>query len=136
MAKENKTIADNEVRKDKEAGPRVSINWDTSNMRSTYANVCNVSSTQEEVNIIFGTNKSWHSNQSELVLEITDRLILSPFTAKRLSMLLNNVLKEYESRYGEVQIGSVRPEYIFRHYFFRTSVNYCKAHRSRPCALF
>jgi hypothetical protein len=110
MAKENKTIADNEVRKDKEAGPRVSINWDTSNMRSTYANVCNVSSTQEEVNIIFGTNKSWHSNQSELVLEITDRLILSPFTAKRLSMLLNNVLKEYESRYGEVQIGSVRPE--------------------------
>jgi hypothetical protein len=95
-----------------EVNPRVNINWDTSDMRSTYANVCNVSSTQEEVNIIFGTNKSWHRGQSELTLEITDRLILSPFTAKRLSLLLNNVLKEYESRYGEVNVGQVKPETV------------------------
>lgn len=109
--KENKT--GNTIKADEvNPNPRVNINWDTSDMRSTYANVCNVSSTQEEVNIIFGTNKSWHRGQSELTLEITDRLILSPFTAKRLSLLLNNVLKEYESRYGEVNVGQVKPENV------------------------
>lgn len=115
MAKEKKALEESKVTKSEEAGPRVSINWDTSNMRSTYANVCNASSTQEEVNIIFGTNKSWQSGQSELTLEITDRLILSPFTAKRLSMLLNNILKEYESRYGEVKVGSAKPEEGSKH---------------------
>lgn len=115
MAKAEKEPNESKTPKTTQAGPRVSINWDTSNMRSTYANVCNVSSTQEEVNVIFGTNKSWQSGQSELTLEITDRLILSPFTAKRLSMLLNNVLEEYESRYGEVKVGSVKPETSAKH---------------------
>ena len=101
MAKAEKELKESKAAKGNETGPRGSIKWDTGNMRSTYANVCNVSSTQEEVNIVFGTNKSWQSGQNELTLEITDRMILSPFTAKRLSMLLNNVLKEYESRYGE-----------------------------------
>ena len=102
MSKDEKTPP---AAKEAEKSPRVSINWETGNMRSTYANVCNVSSTQEEVNFLFGTNKSWHSGQGELTLEITDRMILSPFTAKRLSILLGNVIKEYESRYGQINIG-------------------------------
>lgn len=105
MAKDDKTAPATKVAKAGEKAPRVSINWDTSNMRSTYANVCNASGTQEEVNILFGTNKSWHSGQVELTLEITDRMILSPFTAKRLSLLLNNVIREYEGRYGLINIG-------------------------------
>jgi hypothetical protein len=110
MVKVEKGAKESKTNENNEAGQRVSINWDTTSMRSTYANVCNVSSTQEEVNVIFGTNKSWQSGQGELTLEITDRLILSPFTAKRLSMLLNNVLKEYESRYGEVKISAGKIE--------------------------
>jgi hypothetical protein len=35
------------------------VNWDDSDMRSSYANVCNVSSTREEVVILFGTNQAW-----------------------------------------------------------------------------
>ncbi len=78
------------------------IRWDDSNMRSTYANVCNVASTREEVTLLFGTNQSWHTGQKELTVGLSDRIILNPYAAKRLSILLNNVVAEYESRFGEI----------------------------------
>ena len=78
------------------------IRWDDRNMRSTYANVCNVASTREEVTLLFGTNQTWHTGQKELTVDLTDRMILNPYAAKRLSLLLNNVIKEYESRFGEI----------------------------------
>jgi len=78
------------------------IRWDDSNMRSVYANVCNVSSTQEEVTLLFGTNRSWRSGQTEVAIELSDRVIVSPYAAKRLSRLLNSVVEEYENRFGEL----------------------------------
>jgi hypothetical protein len=80
------------------AGPRV--RWDDTNMKSSYANVCNVASTREEVVLLFGINQAWHSAQKEIPVQLTDRIILSPHAAKRLSALLDNVLREYETRFG------------------------------------
>ncbi len=80
------------------------LRWDDSKMTSTYANVCNVSSTREEVTLLFGTNQSWHTGQKELAIQLTDRIILNPFAAKRMALLLNNIMKEYESRFGELKI--------------------------------
>ena len=79
------------------------VRWDDANMASTYANVCNVSSTREEVTLLFGTNQTWHTGQQELAIQLTNRIILNPFAAKRLSILLNNIMKEYESRFGKLQ---------------------------------
>ncbi len=78
------------------------LNWDDSKMRSTYANVCNVSSTREEVTLLFGTNSTWHTGQKEVSISLSDRIILNPHAAKRLSALLNNVINEYETRFGPV----------------------------------
>lgn len=69
-------------------------------MKSSYANVANVASTREEVVLLFGINQTWNAAQREVAVQLTDRIILSPFAAKRLSALLDNVLKEYESRFG------------------------------------
>ena len=91
--------------KDENAKPG-KIHWDDTNMRSTYANVCNVASTREEVTLLFGTNQTWHTGQKELTVGLTDRIILNPYAAKRLSMLLNNVVNEYESRFGEIGLES------------------------------
>ena len=74
---------------------QVKINWDDSNMRSVYANVCNVAGTREEVVLLFGMNQAWHSGQKDVTIQLADRIVLSPYTAKRLSMLLNNVLRDY-----------------------------------------
>lgn len=87
-----------EKKKARAEGPL--IRWDDSKMRSSYANVCNVSSTREEVTLLFGTNRAWRSGQKEVAIELSDRIIVSPFAAKRLSRLLNNVVADYEKRFG------------------------------------
>jgi hypothetical protein len=86
------------------AGQR-KIRWDDSNMRSVYANVCNVAGTREEVVLLFGMNQAWHAAQEEVTIQLADRVVLSPFVAKRLSMLLNNVIKDYETKYGALDVG-------------------------------
>ncbi|MBN1625657.1 MAG: DUF3467 domain-containing protein [Deltaproteobacteria bacterium] len=88
----------------KAAAGQTTLRWDDSKMTSTYANVCNVSSTREEVTMLFGTNQSWHTGQKELTVQLTDRIIMNPFAAKRLSILLSNIMKEYEARFGELKI--------------------------------
>ena len=80
------------------------IKWDDSAMKSSYANVCNVTSTREEVVMLFGINQAWNRGQKEVTIQLTDRIIVSPFAAKRLSMLLSAVVKEYESRFGTLNI--------------------------------
>ncbi len=94
-----------------EAAPpgQVKIRWDDTNMRSIYANVCNVAGTLEEIVIMFGMNQAWHSGQKEVTIQLADRIVLSPFVAKRLANLLNNVVRDYESKYGTLDIESRRP---------------------------
>ena len=82
------------------------VRWDDSRMKSTYANVCNVSSTREEITLLFGLNQAWNAAQKELTIELSDRIILNPYAAKRLSNLLNNVLTQYEDRFGEIGEGN------------------------------
>lgn len=89
---------------EKLTGALPKVKWDDSGMSTTYANVCNASCTREEVTLLFGTNQSWHSEQKELTVQLSDRIILSPFAAKRLMMLLTNVVGQYEQRFGELNI--------------------------------
>ncbi len=80
------------------------IKWDDSNMKSSYANVCNVTSTREEVVMLFGMNQAWNRGQKEVTIQLTDRIVISPYAAKRLTVLLGGVVKEYESRFGALNV--------------------------------
>ncbi len=82
------------------SGPK--IRWDDSNMKSAYANFCNVASTREEVVLLFGVNQAWQAGQPEIPVQLSDRIIMSPFVAKRLALLLTNVLREHEARFGSL----------------------------------
>ena len=75
------------------------VSWDDSQMTSTYANVCNVASTREEVTLLFGTSQVWRSEQ-DVSVRLNNRIILNPHAAKRLSVLLANVVGQYEQRFG------------------------------------
>ena len=88
----------------KAAPTRPAIIWDDAGMKISYANVCNVTSTREEVVVVFGTNRGWKGAGEPVTVELSDRLILSPFAAKRLSRLLNGVIEEYERRFGPLAI--------------------------------
>ncbi len=83
---------------------QVKIRWDDTNMRSVYANVCNVAGTREEIVLLFGMNQAWHSGQKDVTIQLADRIVLSPFVAKRLSTLLNNVVRDYESKFGSLDV--------------------------------
>jgi hypothetical protein len=80
------------------------IKWDDSQMKSAYANVCNVTSTREEVVMLFGMNQAWNRGQKEVTIQLTDRIVISPYAAKRLAMLLDSVVKEYEKRFGALNV--------------------------------
>jgi len=86
------------------------IKWDDSNMKSSYANVCNVTSTREEVVMLFGVNQAWNRGQQEVTIQLTDRIIVSPYAAKRLSMLLQGVVAEYEKRFGALNVEGPQPQ--------------------------
>jgi Protein of unknown function (DUF3467) len=80
------------------------IVWDDTNMRSGYANVANVAGTREEIVLLFGMNQAWHAGQKDIKIQLMDRIVMSPFAAKRLAMLLNQVLQDYENRYGQLEV--------------------------------
>jgi hypothetical protein len=65
--------------------------------------VCNVAGTREEVVLLFGTNQTG-INQEKVSVRISDRIILSPYAAKRMAKLLGNVVDEYEKRWGTLHI--------------------------------
>jgi hypothetical protein len=89
-----------------EQGPQVK--WDDTSMKSSYANVCNVMSTREEVVLMFGVNQAWHAGQKEVTIQLTDRIILSPHAAKRLSVLLGNLVRQHEERFGALNVEAPR----------------------------
>lgn len=83
-------------------GPKVV--WDDSKMHTSYANVCNVLGTREEIMLLFGANQAWHGGQKEVTVALSERIVLNPYAAKRLFQLLGQGLKEYETRYGELKL--------------------------------
>ncbi len=78
------------------------IKWQTEGLKSSYANFANANSTREEVVLNFGVNNSWDRAQPEVAIELSHRIMLSPFAAKRLSTMLAQLIAEYEQRYGEL----------------------------------
>ncbi|MDQ3439989.1 MAG: DUF3467 domain-containing protein [Planctomycetota bacterium] len=82
-------------------GPKVK--FDDAKMHSSYANVCNISFTREEVLLLFGMSEAWQSGQKEVNVQLTERVILSPFAAKRLQVLLSAIMQQYEQRFGPLE---------------------------------
>jgi hypothetical protein len=104
-------VATNEarVKAEPEAGGQepagvAAVHWDDSKMATNFANVVNIQSTLEQVDLFFGTNQTWSvSNDRKVNVELNNRIILSPHAAKRLWHALGDVLKEYESRHGALR---------------------------------
>lgn len=93
-----------------EGRPTVQPRWNASSMRHSYANVCSVTSTREEVFLLFGMNRPWQDNQERVTIDLIDRIILNPHTAKRFSVVLKRVIQEYEARFGELRFDERAPE--------------------------
>ena len=79
------------------------LRFNTANIKSTYCNVCNATSTREEVVVNFGLNQTWDLGTRDLDVALEHRIILSPAAAKRLHEMLGKLLQEHEARYGQLR---------------------------------
>lgn len=98
-----KAESDEKKKKSESEGRTTKVKWDDKELTTSYANVCNVSSTREEVTLLFGTNETGLSKE-EMSVRLTERIILSPYAAKRLAQVIGNVMTEYEKRFGKLDI--------------------------------
>jgi hypothetical protein len=81
------------------------VHWDQSQMRTEFANVINVISTREEFSLLFGLNSTWSLGEAKgFEVKLSNRIVLTPFAAKRLCTLLTERVREYESKHGILDI--------------------------------
>ena len=81
------------------------LQWNDGAMATHFANVVNVQSTKEQVDLFFGLNRTWNAGgDSAVTVDLSNRVILSPYAAKRMWTILGNVLREYEARHGALDI--------------------------------
>jgi hypothetical protein len=81
------------------------LQWNDKDMATNFANVVNVQSTREQVDLFFGLNRTWNmGDEAAVTVDLSNRIILSPYAAKRMWTILGNVLREYETRHGALEI--------------------------------
>ena len=68
---------------------------DERNIRTAYANVCRINLTPEEIILQFGMETTDDLLKRELTVFLSNRVILNPMTAKRLSLVLHQALANY-----------------------------------------
>ncbi|MHA3772976.1 DUF3467 domain-containing protein [Verrucomicrobiota bacterium sgz303538] len=95
--------------------PLPQVRWeDSGSQRTSRPNVCNVSSNRDEVTVLFGTAPSFLPGQEELTVRLDERVVLTPMAAKLLGQLINNVVRDYEAKFGPLGDGArpapARPE--------------------------
>lgn len=84
------------------ANPNPQVNTD--NLRSSYANVCRIAQTPNEVLIDFGINPNFFGNILDEPLRLDSRIIMSHDAAKRLCLHLMNAIQNYEAKYGVIEL--------------------------------
>ena len=86
---------------------RPTVKWDDSRMQTAYANVVNAASTREEVSLLFGTNQTWNASEdNEYIVQLSHRIVLNPYAAKRLLVLVSKLMQEYERRFGPLKLDA------------------------------
>ncbi|MBT3198882.1 MAG: DUF3467 domain-containing protein [Phycisphaerales bacterium] len=85
----------------------VRVRMDQRDVKTSYANSFNTHAQTNEVILDFGLNMPvppQPDQQPEILLQITDRIILNYYSAKRLALTLGQVVRRHEERFGELEL--------------------------------
>ena len=117
MAKNDPEPAQNAPQAAPEAAPQgqenqpqqqtVRIRMDQRDLKTSYANAFNTHGLINEVILDFGLNMPvppQPDQTPEIVLQITDRIILNYYSAKRLALTLGQLVRRHEERFGELEL--------------------------------
>jgi len=89
-------------------GAQPRILWDESRIVSVYANVAHVTGNREEIMLLFGERQAGPAGQDEVRAHLKERVVMSPLAAKRLAIMLQGGIRDYESKYGLLE-GEAAP---------------------------
>ena len=82
------------------------VHWDQLTMKSYSPNAFKVTLGHDEISLLFGMQQIADNRYTGEPIRLSNRIILNPFTAKRLAKALKNAMHEYETRYGSQAIKS------------------------------
>ena len=85
----------------------VRVRMDQRDLKTSYANAFNTHGLINEVILDFGLNMPvppQPDQQPEIMLQITDRIILNYYSVKRLALTLGQLVRRHEERFGELEL--------------------------------
>lgn len=130
MAKEKNEPSEKPIEEQarEQTGQRqVRLRIDERNMRTSYANAFRTNGTAEEVMLDFGLNlispatqqqaaaqqqaagqqkaaDQQQQQQPEIIFQVSDRVILNYYSAKRLALTLGQLIRRHEDQFGELEL--------------------------------
>jgi len=72
---------------------------------TAYSNFCIVTSTPEEALLNFGINLMMPNKENEVRVQVSNRIVMSYASAKRLAITLSNLIQRYEAANGVIEIN-------------------------------
>lgn len=95
----------------------VQLMLDEREMRTTFCNAYRIHTTAEEVVVDFGfnmLNPNPQGGQQQMLFKVTERIVMSYSTTKRLTGSLSQLIRRFEQQFGEIpmqpgQSGGPRP---------------------------
>jgi hypothetical protein len=85
----------------------VQVVLDERELKIIFSNAYRIHTTAEEVVTDLGFNMpdpNPQGGQSRLLFKVTDRVVMSYSSTKRLAMSLTQLIKRYEQQFGEIQV--------------------------------
>ena len=93
---------------DEQSQQQVRLRIDERTMSTNYANAFRTNGTAEEVMLDFGVNLAApaqkQGDQPEIVFQITNRVIMNYYSAKRLALTLGQLIRRHEEQFGELEL--------------------------------
>ena len=90
----------------------VQLMLDERDMRSTFTNAYRIHTTAEEVVLDFGfnmLNPNPQTGQQQMLFKVSDRMIMTYSTVKRLTGSLTQLIRRYEQQFGEIPMQPGQP---------------------------
>ena len=108
MADDQPAASDDNVQQQaaQQAGQQVQLRVDEREMETKYANAFRSNGTAEEVMLDFGVNSpaSMQRDKPEFVFQVSSRIVMNYYSAKRLAITLSQLIRRHEDQFGQLEL--------------------------------
>jgi len=91
-----------------QTGQQVTLRMDDQKMTTSYANAFRTNGSAEEVLLDFGINvmspPPAQGQSPEINFQVTNRIVMNYFSAKRLAITLSQLIRRHEEQFGELEL--------------------------------